>query len=71
MMKRKIIIVFLLTNIGLIFSQNQNEKIVFKNELAQIIQTNDSIKISNNFFESSKVGSVIYIIFLMIYLVVL
>lgn len=50
-MKRKIIIVFLIINIGLLFAQNQNEKIVFKNELAQIIQTNDSIKISNYCFD--------------------
>lgn len=50
-MNRKIIIAFLLANISLLFAQNQNEKIVFKNELAQIIQTNDSIKISNNYFD--------------------
>lgn len=50
-MKRKLIIIFLLTNIVLLFAQNQNGKIVFKNELAQIIQTNDSIKISNNCFD--------------------
>ena len=50
-MKRKIIFAFLLANIVLLFAQNQNEKIVFKNELAQIIQTNDSIKISNNCFD--------------------
>ena len=50
-MKRKIIFTFLLTNIVLLFAQNQNERIVFKNELAQIIQTNNSIKISNNCFD--------------------